>query len=83
MARSSRSGEPWRWSRPWPRRLGFATLDGASPNLIAFVQAFAAGAVLTMLADTMMPEAFEHGGRVTGLVTTMGFALAFFISTLE
>jgi len=63
--------------------VGFATLDGASPNLIAFVQAFAAGAVLTMLADTMMPEAFEHGGRVTGLVTTMGFALAFFISTLE
>jgi len=63
--------------------VGFATLDGASPNLIAFVQAFAAGAVLTMLADTMMPEAFEHGGRVTGLVTTTGFALAFIISTLE
>lgn len=63
--------------------VGYATLDGASPDLVAFVQAFAAGAVLTMLADTMMPEAFEHGGRVTGLVTTLGFALAFFISTLE
>ena len=50
---------------------------------MAFVQAFAAGAVLTMLADTMMPEAFEHGGRVTGLVTTVGFAAAFLISTLE
>ena len=31
-------------------------------NVVAFVLAFAAGAILTMLADTMMPEAFEHGG---------------------
>jgi ZIP family zinc transporter len=40
------------------------------------VQAFAAGAILTMLADTMMPEAFEHGGRTVGLVTVLGFAVA-------
>lgn len=47
----------------------------------AGVEAFAAGAMLTMLADTMMPEAFEHGGKVVGLVTVCGFvvttALAF------
>lgn len=42
----------------------------------AGVAAFAAGAMLTMLADTMMPEAFEHGGKVVGLVTVCGFALA-------
>jgi zinc transporter, ZIP family len=36
-------------------------------------QAFAAGAMLTMLADAMMPEAFEHGGKVVGLLTVMGF----------
>jgi ZIP family zinc transporter len=42
----------------------------------AFAQAFAAGAVLTMLADTMMPEAFEHGGKTTGLVTVLGFIVA-------
>jgi ZIP family zinc transporter len=36
-----------------------------------------------MLADTMMPEAFEHGGRLVGLYTTFGFALAFGISALE
>ena len=59
---------------------GYATLDGAAPNLIGFIQAFAAGAVLTMLADTMMPEAFENGGRVVGLVTVLGFALAFLLS---
>lgn len=40
------------------------------------VEAFAAGAMLTMLADTMMPEAFDHGGKVVGLVTVLGFAVA-------
>ena len=45
--------------------------------------AFAAGAILTMLADTMMPEAFAHGGKLVGLVTTLGFGLAFAISALE
>ena len=34
-------------------------------------------------ADTMMPEAFEHGGAEAGLVTVLGFALAFFLSTLD
>jgi ZIP family zinc transporter len=42
----------------------------------AFAQAFAGGAMLTMLADAMMPEAFEHGGPVVGLITTLGFAVA-------
>jgi ZIP family zinc transporter len=36
-----------------------------------------------MLADTMMPEAFEHGGKLVGVVTTLGFGLAFAISALE
>ncbi len=34
-----------------------------------------------MLADTMMPEAFEHGGGVVGLVTVAGFAVAYLLST--
>jgi zinc transporter, ZIP family len=63
--------------------VGFALFDEASDDTVAFVLAFAAGAILTMLADTMMPEAFEHGGKLVGLFTTLGFALAFAISTLE
>ena len=63
--------------------LGYVALDGASPGLVAFVLAFAGGAILTMLADTMMPEAFEHGGRYVGLVTTVGFGVAFALSELE
>jgi zinc transporter, ZIP family len=62
---------------------GYGLLDTASPRTIALVLSFAAGAILTMLADTMMPEAFEHGGKLVGLFTTLGFALAFTISSLE
>jgi ZIP family zinc transporter len=58
----------------------YALLGGSSPGVLAVIQAFAAGAILTMLADTMMPEAFENGGRLVGLVTTAGFALAFLLS---
>jgi ZIP family zinc transporter len=63
--------------------LGYALLGGASERWIATVQAFAAGAILTMLADSMMPEAFESGGPAAGLATTAGFALAFAISAWE
>jgi ZIP family zinc transporter len=63
--------------------LGYGLLGDASPDVVAFIEAFAAGAILTMLADTMMPEAFEHGGNVVGLVTVAGFALAFLLSTVQ
>lgn len=42
-----------------------------------------AGALLTMLADTMIPEAYEFGGPTTGLMTVLGFSVAFGISTLS
>jgi ZIP family zinc transporter len=63
--------------------LGYVVLDGASPRTLAFVLAFAGGAVLTMLANTMMPEALHHGGKLAGLLTTIGFALAFAICSLQ
>lgn len=61
---------------------GFALLGEASGNLIGGIEAFAAGAVLTMLADTMMPEAFEEGGSAVGLVTVLGFAAALLLTHL-
>jgi ZIP family zinc transporter len=63
--------------------LGYALLDDASDRTVAFVLSFAAGSILTMLADTMMPEAFEHGGRRVGLLTTLGFCVAFLVSSVE
>ena len=72
---------------------GYAALEDASDNAIALIQAFAGGAVLTMLADTMIPEAYSHGLRkdaprpwldkAVGLATVLGFALAYLLSTLE
>jgi zinc transporter, ZIP family len=62
---------------------GYALFDGASPEALAFILAYAGGAILTMLADTLMPEAFEKGGAQAGLLTSVGFALAFALTTLE
>ena len=45
-------------------------------------QAFAAGAMLTMLADAMMPEAFEHGGKLVGILTVMGFLVSAILAFL-
>lgn len=59
--------------------LGFLLADQIPQQGIHF-QAFAAGAMLVMLADTMMPEAFEHGGRAVGLLTVVGFLVAGILS---
>jgi zinc transporter, ZIP family len=62
---------------------GYVALESASQDTVAFVLTFAAGAILNMLADTMMPAAFESGRDLAGVFTTLGFALAFLIHTLE
>ena len=60
--------------------VGFGALGGADPAAVGVVQAFAAGAILTMLADTMLPEAVDHAGPLVGLVTALGFVSAFLLS---
>jgi ZIP family zinc transporter len=49
----------------------------------AVVDAFAAGALLVMLTDSMIPESFEHGGRETGLSLVLGFSIAVAVSLLQ
>lgn len=63
--------------------VGYAVADSASPNLVGGVDGFAAGALLVMLVDAMIPEAVERSGRVAGLVTTLGFAIAAGLSALS
>ncbi len=63
--------------------LGYVFLAGASGDTVAVIQSFAAGAILTMLCSTMLPEAYEEGGAVVGVVTTLGFLAAFVLSHLE
>ena len=60
--------------------LGWQLLETMGTDGGAFATAFAAGAVLVMLADTLMPEAFELGGREVGLLTALGFAVGFGLS---
>jgi len=60
--------------------LGFLVIHWLPGADGSHAQAFAAGAMLTMLADAMMPEAFEHGGRLVGLFTVLGFLAAAMLS---
>jgi len=62
---------------------GYGLFDAASARTVAFVLSFAGGAILVMLADTMMPEAYEHEGKLVGLCTAAGFALAFALHTID
>jgi ZIP family zinc transporter len=59
---------------------GFALLGGAGAAVLAGIMAFAAGAMLAMIADTMIPEAFDDARLYTGLVTVLGFLIAFSFS---
>jgi ZIP family zinc transporter len=63
--------------------LGYAAADAATGELRAFVDGFAAGALLVMLIDSMIPEARRGAGRVAGLATTLGFAVAAALSSLS
>ncbi|HZB50326.1 MAG TPA: zinc permease [Mycobacteriales bacterium] len=60
--------------------LGAGPLSSTAPETISLPLAFAAGAVLASLADTLMPEAYEDGGPAVALSTAAGFALSFALS---
>ena len=62
--------------------VGYVALSDAQPRMVALITAIAAGAILTMVADTMIPEAFERTRIWTGVITTFGFLLAFAIDRL-
>ena len=56
--------------------VGFGIADSTGDKLEGGVNGFAAGALLVMLVDSMIPQAREQAGRTTGLVTALGFAVA-------
>jgi ZIP family zinc transporter len=60
--------------------LGATLMEGAPAELVAVINAVAAGAILAMIADTMIPEAYEQARLYTGLLTVLGFVAAFTIS---
>jgi ZIP family zinc transporter len=58
---------------------GYAAFAGASDGVIAAITATAAGAILAMLADTMIPEASHGSHNWTGMLTVLGFIAAFLL----
>jgi len=63
--------------------LGYLIADAASGGLRATVNGFAAGALLVMLIDSMIPAASRDAGRPAGLLTVVGFAVAAMLSSLS
>ena len=63
--------------------LGNVLFTGTSASAVSLIQGLAAGAMLTMIAETMLPEAYTKGGSVIGLATLAGFLAAIFFKTLE
>lgn len=62
---------------------GFSLFTNTSIGWLAFVQSFAGGAILMMLANSMIPEAYEHGGKLAGVATVLGFFLSVSIIIME
>ncbi len=62
---------------------GYGFFGGLSLRWLSFVQTFAAGAILMMLANTMIPEAYEHGGKLAGVFLVLGFAVCVWVIVLE
>lgn len=62
---------------------GYSLFSKVSTNWLSFIQAFAGGAILIMLTNSMIPESYERGGKIAGLFTILGFAVAVTVVVLE
>ena len=63
--------------------LGFVVVDNSSALSGVLIESFAAGALLTMIADEMAPEAYDRSKIYAGVATVAGFALAVWLTSLE
>lgn len=63
--------------------LGCLTFGGLHHGLFVFVEGLAAGAMLAMIAETMLPEATEQGGPAVGMMTVLGFLAAIFVNSMS
>ena len=63
--------------------IGYLLLGNATTNMIAFTLSISAGAILAMIGDTMIPDAFDDGGRLIALATGSGFLLSFIAGNIS
>ncbi len=61
---------------------GYTLFEGVPPDVVAATTAVAAGAILAMIVDTMIPEAFEETHNFAGLIAVLGFLAAFTLSKM-
>lgn len=62
---------------------GFSFFSGLSDLWLSFIQAFAGGSILIMLTNSMIPESYEHAGKIAGLFTILGFFISVSVVILE
>jgi ZIP family zinc transporter len=62
---------------------GYSLFNNASEQWLSFIQAFAGGAILIMLANSMIPESYEHAGKLAGIFTILGFSASVLVIVLE
>lgn len=62
--------------------ISYLFLKNLSSNILGIILSFAAGSILAMLADSMIPEAYEEGGYLIGFLTILGFLTAFILYKL-
>jgi ZIP family zinc transporter len=62
---------------------GYSLFSSASDTWLSFIQAFAGGAILVMLANSMIPESYEHGGKLAGIFSVLGFSISVLVILLE
>ena len=62
---------------------GYSLFSNASEHWLSFINAFAGGAILVMIANSMIPEAYEHGGKLAGIFTVLGFFISVTVVILE
>jgi ZIP family zinc transporter len=62
---------------------GFSLFSNAPDHWLSFINAFAGGAILLMIANSMIPEAYEHGGKLAGIFTVLGFFISVSVVIME
>ncbi|WP_062237174.1 ZIP family metal transporter [Fictibacillus sp. FJAT-27399] len=61
---------------------GYIFLEDASEDLMAIIASFAAGGIITMVGSTMLPEAFEEGGSLVGLIASIGLLASLILTKI-
>jgi len=63
--------------------LGSVVFAESSESVVSFLESLAAGAMMTVIAETMLPEAYAMGGAIAGISTLLGFLVIITLTSFE